>query len=276
MNQFLSRIVCSFFIVISLSFSGKPDLNNTTKLLVNNTSNKAILFGDIIKEASITYPASLQNHIDESLSYVQNFSEKKRDYIINIYKKGKSFFPKVVAVLKRYQLPQELKVLIALESAFKSNAVSSAGAVGYWQMMDDAAKEYGLQILNEDEAADPNNKKKDDRTNFTKSTIAAAKYLKDRCRELNNDLLLMVASYNCGAGNVRKAIKKSGKSDAGFWDIKKYLPSETRAYVMNFIAMNVVFENYDKFINNKMVFNLKSAEDRIAANAIQPNTPLID
>ncbi|HEV8079853.1 MAG TPA: lytic transglycosylase domain-containing protein [Chitinophagaceae bacterium] len=276
MNQFLTRIVCSFFIVISLSFSGKLDLNNTTTQLADNTDNKSNLFGDIVKETSINYPTSLQNHIDESLDYVQEFSEKKRDYIINIYKKGKSFFPKVVAVLKRYQLPQELKVLIALESAFNSNAVSSAGAVGYWQMMDGAAKEYGLHILNEDEAADPNNKKRDDRTNFSKSTIAAAKYLKDRCRELNNDLLLMVASYNCGAGNVRKAIRKSGKTDAGFWDIKKYLPSETRAYVMNFIAMNVVFENYDKFINNKMVFNAKSPLTGVAENGIQLNTPLID
>ncbi len=269
MNQFLKRIVCSFFIVISLSFSGKPALNKTT----GTTSN---LFGDIFKEASIAYPLSLQNHIDESLDYVQDFSEKKRNYIINIYKKGKSFFPKVVTVLKRYQLPTELKVLIALESAFKSNAVSSAGAVGYWQMMDGAAKEYGLQVLNAEEAADPNNKKEDERTNFSKSTIAAAKYLKDRCREFNNNLLLMVASYNCGAGNVRKAIKKSGKGDADFWDIKKHLPSETRAYVMNFIAMNVVFTNYDKFINNKMVFNPKSPLTGVAENGIQLNTPLID
>jgi hypothetical protein len=261
MNQFLKRIVCSFFIVISLSFSGKPDLNNST----GSTSN---LFGDILKEASITYPLSLKSHIDESLDYVQEFSEKKRNYIITLYKKGKSFFPKVATILKRYQLPTELKVLVALESAFKSNAVSSAGAVGYWQMMDGAAKEYGLQILNADEAADPNNKKEDERTNFSKSTVAAAKYLKDRCKEFNNNLLLMVASYNCGAGNVRKAIRKSGKDDADFWDIKKYLPSETRAYVMNFIAMNVVFTNYDKFINNKLVFTPKSPLISVADNGI--------
>jgi len=71
-------------------------------------------------------------------------------------------------------------------------------------------------------------KKKDERTNFAKSTLAAARYLKDRAMNLNENLLLMVASYNCGIGRVLNSIKKCGNPDAGFWDIKKYLPAETR------------------------------------------------
>ena len=159
--------------------------------------------------------------------------------------------------------------MLALESAFNANAVSSAGAVGYWQIMDEVAKEYGLKYV----AWEKEDKKKkdakalvvkapvvkpaavkDDRKNFNKSTYAAARYLKERGRNLNNNLLLMVASYNCGIGNVWEAMKKTGKSNPEFWDIKEYLPAETQAYVMNFIALNVVFNNYEKFKNNTLLF----------------------
>jgi hypothetical protein len=64
----------------------------------------------------------------------------------------------------------------------------------------------------------------------------------------------MVASYNCGVGNVWEAMKKTGKADPDFWDIKAYLPAETQAYVMNFITLNVVFNNYEKFANNSLLF----------------------
>jgi len=64
----------------------------------------------------------------------------------------------------------------------------------------------------------------------------------------------MVASYNCGIGNVWDAMKKTGKADPDFWDIKAYLPAETQAYVMNFIALNVVFHNYGKFSDNTLLF----------------------
>jgi membrane-bound lytic murein transglycosylase D len=159
---------------------------------------------------------------------------------------------------------------LALESAFNGNAVSKAGAVGYWQIMDEVAKEYGLKYVSQFRAAEKkkksksfakNEKKKakkvitrDDRKNFNKSTYAAARYLQDRCRNLNNDYLLVVASYNCGVGNVWNAMKKTGKANPDFWDIKKYLPAETRIYVMNFIALNVVFNNYEKFTRNTLSF----------------------
>jgi len=280
MNNILSRILCNLSIVIalSISFSAKAGVKDTTLLLANNTGNVSpnALTTAITKEANIIYPASLKENMDESLDYIQKFSKKKRDYLIRTYQRGKKFFPKVAAVLKRYQLPQELKVLIALESAFNPNAVSGAGAVGYWQFMNASAKEYGLRIVDEKDAADPKNKRMDERKNFAKSTIAAAKYLRDRCKNLNNDLLLMVASYNCGIGNVWQAKKKCGKNNPDFWDIKKFLPAETQSYVMNFIALNVVFENYDKFLKNKLVFNSETIEIPIPENAIKLNTPSTD
>ena len=220
----------------------------------------------VTRPSNVIYPSLLLDHREASLQYVQQFSDRRREYLINTYKKGTKYFSKITTVLKKYNVPQELKVLIALESGFNANAVSSAGAKGYWQFMDEVAVEYGLKICSTKTAAATavkavkgkvavKVKQTDDRTNFTKSTNAAARYLRDRLKNLDNDVLLVVASYNCGIGNVWEAMKKSGIANPDFWDIKKYLPAETRSYVMNFIALNVIFNNYDKFLENNMVFN---------------------
>lgn len=263
MNTILSKLLCNSIIVLIILGSNNANAatTDTTRILADNLELiPASYTKTIVKEANISYPENLKNNIGEAMDYVEKFSNKKREYLIHTYQKGKKYFPKVTAVLKRYNLPQELKVLLAIESGFNANAVSSAGAVGYWQMMDEVAKEYGLHIIEAKDTAAIRLKKKDDRTNFSKSTLAAARYFYDRGKNLNNDILLMVASYNCGMGNIRSAIKKSGKSNPDFWDIKKYLPAETRNYVMNFIALNVVFENYDKFAKNKLIFNSEFAE----------------
>jgi membrane-bound lytic murein transglycosylase D len=258
----LYKLFCTAFILFTAIFSAKANTTDTTILLANNTTvaspvtTKTVL----VKAANVEYPSSLQSHKDESLDYVESFIAKKRDYLIRTYQKGKKFFPKIAIVLKKNQLPQELKVLIALESAFNPNAMSGAGAVGYWQFMDEAAKEYGLKIVGAKDTAAQRLKLKDERKNFGKSTLAAARYLNDRSKNLNDNLLLMVASYNWGVGNVWNAMKKTGKSNPGFWDIKKFLPAETKSYVMNFIALNVVFENYDKFLKNKLNFKTEAVE----------------
>jgi membrane-bound lytic murein transglycosylase D len=229
-----------------------------------------------IKEANVVYPDLLTGNEDQSLEYIEKFSTNRRDYLIRTYNKGKKFFPKAAKILKKHHIPEEFKVLLALESAFNGNAVSGAGAVGYWQIMDEVAKEYGLTYVTQPTAEEKKaalalakaatkkekietkkEKKiivKDDRNNFNKATNTAARYLKDRCRNLDNNWLLIVASYNCGVGNVWNAMKKTGKANPDFWDVKNYLPTETRAYVMNFIALNVVFNNYQKFASNTLNF----------------------
>ena len=206
-----------------------------------------------ISESNVAYPKLLQDQKDKSLSYVEKYSKRNRDFLVEVFNTGKNFFPKIANVFEEHGLPPELKVLIAIESGFKSNAVSKAGAVGYWQMMDEMALDYGLKI--------GKGSKKDDRKNLTKSTTAAARFLKDRFNDFGNNILLTVASYNCGAGNVRKAIRRSGVDQAGFWDIKKYLPKETGKYVMDFIALNVIFENYEKFTNKEMIFKPQIAQE---------------
>ncbi len=266
----VSKSVWIFFFMVLLANAAKADAfsDTTKKQLLASAKNNA---GFITLEPNVVFPEVLTGNEKEALLYIEKFSENRRAYLIRTYNRSKKFFPKVTAILKKHNLPQELRVLLALESAFNGNAVSKAGAVGYWQIMDEVAKEYGLKYVaqaKKEEKKKAEKKKgekiapvakktatpKDDRKNFNKSTYAAARYLKDRSRNLNNNLLLMVASYNCGVGNVWEAMKKTGKAEPDFWDIKAYLPAETQAYVMNFITLNVVFHNYEKYTNNTLLF----------------------
>jgi Transglycosylase SLT domain len=237
----------------------KNDSTTSVLLASLNKNNGAIIS---IKEGNVIFPDLLYGNEEQSLKYIEKFIVNRRGYLIKIYNRGKKFFPKAAIILKKHRIPEEFKVLMALESAFNGNAVSRAGAVGYWQIMDEVAREYGLTYVphltaKAKRAALKKGKKiiaRDDRKNFDKATNTAARYLKDRCRNLNNNWLLIVASYNCGVGNVWDAIKRTGKARPDFWDVKKYLPAETRAYVMNFIALNVVFNNYQKFTSHTLNF----------------------
>ena len=274
-NRFVRNICSTTFVLVGLAFV-------TAKAQVKKYSAKKPLLAKLakketptitIKEANVVYPDLLCGNEEQSLDYIEKFSSNRREYLIRTYNKGKKFFPKAAAILTKNNIPHEFKVLLALESAFNANAVSRAGAVGYWQIMDDVAKEYGLRYAPRLSAAEKRrqfrlakalakkqHKKfrpviiKDERKNFDKSTYTAARYLKDRCRNLDNDYLLVVASYNCGVGNVWNAMEKTGKDSPTFWDVKNYLPAETRSYVMNFIALNVIFNNYEKFANNTLCF----------------------
>jgi len=258
-----------FFTAGMAGIANADPVYDTSKKTLLASAEKKAGTGEVTLEANVEFPETLTGNEEEALEYIEKFSENRRAYVIRTYNRGKKYFPKVSAILKKYDLPDELKMLIALESAFNANAVSKAGAVGYWQFMDDVAKEYGLKYVprhsKETRTIKGKNGKKitvkkqaggrDDRKNFNKSTLAAARYLKDRGRNLNNDLLLMVASYNCGVGNVWEAMKRTGKDNPDFWDVKDYLPAETRAYVMNFITLNVLFHNYDKFTDNSLTFS---------------------
>lgn len=293
----VSKSVWIFFFTAMLSLSTKAgSFTDTSKKQLLAAASSKDNAGLITLEPNVVFPEVLTGNEKEALLYIEKFSENRRAYLIRTYNRSKRFFPKVSAILKKYNLPQELKVLLALESAFNGNAVSKAGAVGYWQIMDEVAKEYGLKYVAQEKkeekkkaaktkvekapvVANTKVKKpaapKDDRKNFNKSTYVAARYLKDRSRNLDNNLLLMVASYNCGIGNVWNAMKKTGKDNPGFWDIKAYLPAETQSYVMNFIALNVVFHNYDKFTANNLLFTpTKVKVENAPANLTEELTSL--
>ena len=248
-SKSLLTLIIIFFI-IGFSTSAKDiigfNADNFSDSTVDSISSHVRIESVLVKNPNwIAYPVSLAEHRDESKEYVKHYSKKERSYIIYMFNKGKKFFPKVLHIFDQYDVPYVFKMLPALESNFNANAVSNAGAVGYWQFMSELAGEYGLHT----------SAKNDERKNFVKSTVAAAKFFRDQLDFFNNDILLTVAAFNCGQGGVLSAIKKSKKADADFWDIKKYLPTETRIFVMKFIALNVISHNYDKFIHGDLNFN---------------------
>ena len=275
----------SFICFACMPVMAQLNKDSTKKILLARVDKKEGS-NTVVKAANVVYPDLLCGNEEQSLDYIEKFSANRRAYLIRTYNKGKKFFPKVTAILTKHSLPHEFKILLPLESAFNGNAVSKAGAVGYWQIMDEVAREYGLKYAPQISTvqkraalklakalAKKEHRKlkyftvKDDRKNFNKSTYTAARYLKDRCRNLDNDYLLVVASYNCGVGNVWQAMKKTGKANPDFWDVKKYLPAETRSYVMNFIALNVIFNNYEKFTNNTLSFKpIKVKRDNTEKN----------
>ncbi len=198
--------------------------------------------------------------VDESLAfYNYNFLNKQRldsirnvipmdynEYVqkyIDVYTGRKNmmgkmlglssyYFPIFEKALKAYDIPDELKYLPIIESAMNPHAVSRVGATGLWQFMFTTAKGYGLNMDNfVDERKDP-----------VQASYAAAAYFRDAYESLG-DWLLAIAAYNCGAGNVNRAIAKAGSRD--FWEIRSYLPQETRNYVPAFIAAVYVM-NYAK------------------------------
>ncbi len=234
------------------------DTNLTTRTVLTEKTKEPVTIC-----ANVIFPSIFRNHEAKSIKYIEQFSSTRKQYLIRTYHKSRNYFPKAIQILKKYDVPREFVVLMALESGFNANARSRAGAVGYWQFMDNVAKEYGLKIAERKKHSRGHKSKKkvavktsrkDDRKDFTKSTHAAARYLKDRSQNLNNDWLLIAASYNWGIGNVWNAMKKTGKENPTFWDIKKYLPAETKAYVMNFIALSVIFHNYQNFLADNMIF----------------------
>ena len=149
--------------------------------------------------------------------------------------RSKKQFSLIENVLAKHNIPKELKYLAVIESALNNQAISPVGAVGPWQLMATTAEMMGLKVAG----------KRDDRTDWYKSTNAAARYLNTLYRDLN-DWLLVVAAYNSGPVPVQRAIQRTGSHS--FWDIKKYLPRETQGHVLAFIATASIFENMRKFI----------------------------
>ena len=145
------------------------------------------------------------------------------------------YFPYFENQLALYGIPQELKYLAVIESALNAKIYSRVGAAGLWQFMPSTGKHYGLEV----------NSLIDERLDPYKSTVAACKMLRSLYR-VYGDWNLAIASYNCGPGNVNRAIHRSGgKND--FWSIYPWLPAETRGYLPCFIAATFVLSYADEF-----------------------------
>lgn len=144
------------------------------------------------------------------------------------------YFPMIEDIFDSYGLPAELKYVAVIESALNPNAVSRVGATGLWQFMFSTGKAYGLTI----------NSVVDERRDPVKSTHAAARYMKD-LYGIYHDWGLVIAAYNCGPGNVNKAIRRSGNRK-DYWEIYYRLPRETRGYLPGYIAATYAMNYYDE------------------------------
>jgi membrane-bound lytic murein transglycosylase D len=169
---------------------------------------------------------SLNRHASK---FVKEYLVKEDEALQKAKLRGTSYFKMMDAIFIKYGLPIELKYLAVVESDLKTSAVSRVGAKGLWQFMPQTARDLGLKITY----------KYDERKHAYKSTIAAAKYLKDLYAQFN-DWLLVLAAYNSGPLPVMKAIKKSGSKN--FWAIQYYLPEESRGHVKRFIGTHYYFE----------------------------------
>ena len=164
--------------------------------------------------------------------FIDLYLNERRKQVEAMLGAGVYYFPIFEQALDQSGLPIELKYLPIIESALNPRAVSRVGATGLWQFMYATGKMYGLQI----------NSLTDERRDPVKATYAATKYLKS-LYSMFGDWSLAIAAYNCGPGNVNKAIRRSG-GKRNFWDIYYYLPRETRSYVPLFIAANYVMTYY--------------------------------
>lgn len=168
-------------------------------------------------------------------SYIELYTVRKREQVQRMLGMAEMYFPIFEEALDRRQMPIELKYLPVIESALNPNAVSRVGATGLWQIMYSTGKWLELDIHSYiDERRDP-----------YKSTEAAIEYL-NRMYGVYGDWLMVIAAYNCGPGNVNKAIRRSGGKKT-FWEIRPYLPKETRGYVPAFIAAMYVLHHFEDY-----------------------------
>jgi membrane-bound lytic murein transglycosylase D len=189
-------------------------------------------------------------------TYIKNNTEA----LLKAKERSLHCFDMMDSVFNNYGLPTELKYLAVVESELKPNALSHVGAVGPWQLMPATARIMGLKV----------SRKYDERKYFKKSTVAAARYIKDLYGEFG-DWLLVLAAYNGGPGPVHKAIRRSGSYN--FWKLQNFLPAETRDHVKRFISTHYFFEGngsvttLTKYEMNKYLKTLEAFKVKNHVNA---------
>lgn len=201
---------------------GTPDVPATDEVLIQRLHSMPTTI-------EMPFNQVVRSHIDLYLT-------RKRPLVETMLGLSLFYMPIFEEALEREGLPLELRYLPVIESAMDPNAVSRAGATGLWQIMLPTARGLGLEI----------NTLVDERRDPIASSDAAVKYLK-QLYGIYNDWSLAIAAYNCGPGNVNKALTRAGASEENpkdYWDIYYYLPSETRGYVPGFIGATYAMTHY--------------------------------
>ena len=197
---------------------------------------------------SLPFNNIIRNHIEV-------YTIRQREKFSAVLGLRDYYFPMIEDVFDSYGLPAELKYMAVIESAINPGVVNRrSGATGLWQFMYSTGRMYGLTI----------NSVVDERRDPLKATHAAARYIKD-LYQIYNDWILVIAAYNCGPGNVNKAIKRSGnKKD--YWGIYYKLPRETRGYIPQYIAAAYAVNYFAEHNIVPLPLNIPVATDTIMVN----------
>ncbi|HAM97392.1 MAG TPA: lytic transglycosylase [Marinilabiliales bacterium] len=244
--------------LISVWYNRQMSPGNDTSFIAEDFADSLLIndFPDSVYKARLgklpmVFDLSFNNIVR---NYIHMYTHKRRDLVENMIGLSDYYFPIFEEVLDANGMPLELKYLPVIESALNPNAVSRVGATGMWQFMYYTGRMYKLEI----------NSFVDERRDPVKSSYAAAQFMKD-LYDIYQDWTLVIAAYNCGPGNVNKAIRRSGgKRD--YWEIYYRLPRETRGYVPAFIAAVYVMNYYDNHNLNPKKSELPILCDTVIVN----------
>jgi membrane-bound lytic murein transglycosylase D len=246
MTRDLDSLVSNWYIKMAYSNTGayRNDTNNigvTDSVYVDRLSK-------INSVIELPYNNIIRNHIEV-------YTVRQREKFCAVLGLKDYYFPMIENIFDSYGLPAEFKYLAIIESALNPNAVNRhSGATGMWQFMYSTGRQYGLTI----------NSVIDERRDPIKSTHAAARFIRD-LYSIYQDWVLVIAAYDCGPGNVNKAIRRSGnKKD--YWDIYYRLPRETRGYIPQYIAAAYAVNYAPEHNLQPLAVNIPVSTDTIMVN----------
>ncbi|MDA9774464.1 lytic transglycosylase domain-containing protein [Saprospiraceae bacterium] len=235
MNRIIIYTVLGFFCLVN-----SITANNTKSIFSINDrysdTEIAQQISDLSSDIELKYTKEVKTLINIYISSGRPSSEA-------ILSRSNYYFPLMESIIQKHNLPEEIKYLSVIESGLRPTVRSKAGAVGLWQFISSTAKMYDLKI----------GSVQDDRQDLMKSTEAAMLYLND-LYERFDDWGLAIAAYNCGPGNINKAIRRSGGKKT-YWEVQKYLPRETRRYIPKLVATIYVMSYFEQYGLVNMVTN---------------------
>jgi len=237
-----------------------------SELLLKHLLTDSLIANKITPIHSTAAAVTLQTPVR---NFVEQYLEEHAEMLGKIKLNNSSRFKTIQSILVKRGIPAELLYLAVIESKLKNTATSGVGAAGIWQLMPVTARSLGLKVQG----------KTDERRYVYQSSVAAANYLHELYKQFD-DWLLVVAAYNCGAGNVYKAIRLSGSRE--FWKLQRFLPTETRNHVKRFIATHFYYEEKgslvtltkterNKYLSSLNEIIIENTENKTEDSAVQGN-----